>query len=78
MANPSLLGLAVPFAPVTPAGGAPVALVVALVLGLVGSASAWYALWVRLVAGVASCLGRYGEVTPIPAVTCIVACGGHS
>jgi hypothetical protein len=47
MANPSLLGLAVPLVPVTLLFGAPVAFVVGLVLGLAGSATAWYWFFLR-------------------------------
>lgn len=50
LANTSLLGLALPLAPITLTAGAPVAYVTAMTLGLAGTAAGWY--WVfRRVAG---------------------------
>ena len=42
MANTSIMGLAVPLAPVTLLFGAPATFIICLVLSLAGTASAWY------------------------------------
>ncbi|MBO0868176.1 MAG: hypothetical protein J2P15_06385 [Micromonosporaceae bacterium] len=49
MANTSVLGIGVPLLPLTLLAGPQVALALALVLGLAGSAAAWYWLFRRLV-----------------------------